>query len=273
MKLPSKSSPHSLSTTLIFVGTLLILVNATGFFYYTQVSVTDENLLDDLPVSITEEVFWENAYKREDEHLETYVQRFAELVSKKMLLIDPKYTKPTVFENWILWIYSNLKGEYEWSNTKRAVRLGGGYCSQHAIVFNNILREQDIQSRIVKLGGHVVNEVLIKGKWRVYDSDYNVVFDASLKDLENDPNQVFEGYVRAGRPKEEARYWQNVFATDADNWHYKKTRTYRDEKYYIEVASLYLVWIVPILLILLGAAMRFSVVADRDRPVPDHEGK
>ena len=79
--------------------------------------------------------------------------------------------------------------------------------------------------------------------------------------------------MRAGRPKEEARYWQNVFATDADNWHYKKTRTYRDEKHYIEVASLYLVWIVPILLILLGAAMRFSVVADRDRPVPDHEGK
>jgi hypothetical protein len=259
MKPTTKISLHVFSNTLIFAGTILVLVNIIGYLHYTTVSIKDAHLLDDSPTTIPEEVFWENAYRRANEPLELYLQRLAELVSKRMLLIDGKYTKPTIAENWILWVYSNFKGSYEWSNTKKAVRLGGGFCSQHAIVFNNILREQKIQSRIIKLGGHVINEVLINGEWKVYDSDYNVVFNASLKDLEDDSIHVYHAYVRAGRPEDEAKHWQKVFATDADNWHYKNTRTYRDEKYYIEVASLYLVWVIPVTLILLGTGIRKRV--------------
>jgi hypothetical protein len=251
MKRTKNNSLHIFSITLIIIGTTLILFNVIGYFHYTTVSINDPHLEDDFPTTIPEEVFWDNAYRRDNEPLEQYLQRLAELVSKRMLLIDGKYTKPTIFENWILWIYSNYKGYYEWSNTKKAVRLGGGYCSQHAIVFNNILREQKIQSRIIKLGGHVVNEVLINGEWKVYDSDYNVVFNASLKDLENDSIHVYRSYVDAGRPEDEAKHWQKVFASDADNWHYKKTRTYAEEKYYIEGASLYLAWVIPVILILL----------------------
>jgi hypothetical protein len=259
MKPTRKYSLDFFSNTLIFAGTILILFNVIGYFHYTTVSVKDTHLEDDFPTTIPEEEFWENAYRRTNEPLDLYLQRLAELISKRMLLIDGKYTKPTIFENWILWIYSHSIGYYEWSNTKRAVRLGGGHCSQHAIIFNNILREQKIQSRIIKLGGHVLNEVLNNGKWRVYDSDYNVVFNASLKDLENDSIRVYQAYVLAGRPEDEAKHWQKVFATDADNWHYKKTRTYSDEKYYIEVAALYLVWVIPVILILFGAGMRKRV--------------
>lgn len=121
------------------------------------------------------------------------------------------------------------------------------------------MREQGIQSRIIKLGGHVLNEVLIDGEWKVYDADYNVVFDVSLKELENNSIKVYQAYLRAGRPEDEAKHWQNVFATDADNWHYKKTRTYREEEYYIEVAALYLVWVIPVILILPGIGMRKPV--------------
>lgn len=259
MNLITKKTLHAFSSILIVVGTLLLLFNVIGIFHYETVEIDDPHLLDDSPTTVPEELFWDNAYRRINEPIDAYLQRLTELISRRMLLIDPQYTKPTIFENWILWIYSKMIGYYEWSDTKRAVRLGGGYCSQHAIVLNNILREQDIPSRIIKLGGHVLNEVLINGAWKVYDSDYNVIFNASLKELENDSVRVYEAYLGAGRPEDEAKQWQKVFATDADNWHYRKTSIYREEKYYIEVAALYLVWIIPSIMILVGIGMRRHV--------------
>jgi hypothetical protein len=256
MKLTTEQFPRIVANMLIVAGIVLLLFNTIGFFYYTTVDIDDPHLLDDSPVTMGEDVFWENAYRRSNEPVEPYLRRLTELVSRKMLLIDQQYTKPTIFENWILWIYSKFLGYYEWSDTKKAVRLGGGYCSQHAIVFNNILRDQDIQSRIIKLGGHVLNEVLIDGNWRVYDPDFNVVFRASLKELEDNPVKAYQAYLLAGRPEAEAKQWEKLFATDADNWHYKKTSTYRGEKYYIEVAALYLIWIIPPILILIGVRMR-----------------
>jgi predicted membrane protein len=261
MRSSDRSSLHTISFVFLFLGAVLVLLNLIGYYHYKSVTVKDPQLLDDSPTTISEEEFWQNAYRKTNEPLGLYLQRLTELVSKRTLLIDSKYTKPTIFENWILWVYSHYMGYYEWINTKKAVRLGGGYCSQHAIIFNNILREQKIQSRILELGGHVLNEVLVDREWNVYDPDYNVVFNASLKELENDPEQVYQAYARVGRPEDEAKHWQNVFATDADNWHYKKTRTYRDEKYYIEAAALYLVWVIPVILIVLGIGIRKRCVA------------
>lgn len=248
----------ALARALILLGVVLVLFNIVGYFLYTKVNSDDEHLLDAYPLNISEKEFWDGAYRKNGEALEEYLRRFTKLVSERMLRIEPTYAKPTVFENWILWIYSNIKDDYEWSDTKRAVRLGGGYCSQHAIVFNNLLREQDIESRILGLQGHVVNEVLVNGGWKVYDSDYNVVFDATLQDLENDPYPVYQAYIGLGASDDTAKLFQEAFATEADNFRYKKTRAYREEKYHIEVAALYLVWVIPVFLILVGIRLRYS---------------
>ena len=240
------------SALFIATGVLLLMINLIGRFHYTTIDAGSDHLMDDIPRSVTEQEFWRNAFQREAESLEEYLDRFTELVGKRMLRIDSRYTQPTFFENWILWLYAKNLTHYEWSDTERAVRLGGGYCSQNAIVFNNVLRDQDINSRIIQLGGHVLNEVLVNGKWRVYDSDFRVVFHASLRELEQRPERVYEAYLRAGRSASEAENWKKIFASDADNWHYKKTRLYREEKYVIEVAALYLIWILPVVLIFMG---------------------
>ncbi|VAW76153.1 hypothetical protein MNBD_GAMMA13-32 [hydrothermal vent metagenome] len=236
----------------IFIGVTLILFNIIGYFYYTEITVNNKYLLDTEPRTISEKEFWNGAYKINNETLEVYLYRLTELVSKRMLRIDSKHTKPKIFENWILWIYAITKGYYEWSDTKRAIKLGGGFCSQHAIVFNNLLRKQGIKSRILGLQGHVVNETLINGQWKVYDPDYNIVFNATLQDLENNPTQAYQTYLASGAPDSTAKNFEQAFATEADNFRYKKTVAYRGEKYYIEITSLYLVWIIPILLILSG---------------------
>ena len=238
------------------MGLILFLVNVIGIFNYKTISNKHSMLLDDKPRVVSEKEFWKNVFKNDKENEELYVKRLTKLVSDRMLLIDPKYAKPTFFENWILWIFSQHLGYYEWLDTKKAVRLGGGFCSQHAIVFNSILRKQGFDSRILGVTGHVLNEVLIEGKWKVFDSDYNVVFDASLKELENEPNRIYQAYKNAGRPEKEARNWQKVIGTEADNWHFKSSNLYDVKVYVIETASFFLIWFFPIMFIIIGCFVR-----------------
>ena len=253
------------STLLMLTGFILILFNVIGMFHYTEISRNNDHLLDTNPENISAEEFWENAYRNSDEPLQEYLTRITQLISDRMLRIDGAQTKPTIFENWILWAYSNYKGYYEWGDTHRAVKRGGGFCSQHAIVLNNLLREQDIEARILGLQGHVVNEVLVNGRWNVYDSDYNVTFYATLQELENDPSRIYQVYLDADATEETARAFQAAFATADNNFRYKKTRAYREEKHYIESAALYLVWVIPIFLILLAISLRIT----SSRSAPD----
>jgi len=208
-----KSTLNIISRASLIIGSILLAVNIIGFFLYTTIKDTNEYILDDHRRTVSEQEFWEQAYINNNEDLVKYTRRLTALISNRIIYIDPKHAKPTFFENYILWIYSRYKNSYEWKNTKMAIRLGGGFCSQHALTFDNILKEQEIESRIVGLTGHVINEVLINGEWKSYNSDYNVVFNKSIKELETAPKQVYEIYTKAGRPESEARHWQEVFGS------------------------------------------------------------
>lgn len=240
----------------IVAGFILFVINLIGMFVYTEINESNEHVTDQYPRTIDENEFWDNAYKKEGESIESYVGRLTQLVSNRMLLIKPQYTKPTIFENWILWMWAQKEGYYEWTDTKKAVRMGGGFCSQHAIVFNNILRDQNIESRILALEGHVLNEVKIDGAWRVYDPDYNVYFKDSLRTLENNPHKVYVAYRESGLSEDQAKYIQEIFQTHADNWHYLTSIRYSPRQYFFEKASFILIWAIPTALLLLGVVFK-----------------
>ena len=241
------------SGAILFVlGTILFVVDIIGVVHYTTIENSNPDLLDDSARTISEHDFWKEAYRKGNEPIINYLARLTNLVSDRMLLINPKHAKPTLFENWILWAYSQYIGHYEWKKTERAIRLGGGFCSQHAIVFDNILKEQGIESRLLGLNGHVLNEILVDGKWRIYDPAYNVVFADSLKKLEDSPEKVFSAYKNAKRPEEEAKHWEKVFSSAEDNWHFKSSKHYSVIGYAIEITSFYLVWAIPLLMISIG---------------------
>ncbi len=237
------------------LGVLLLIVNVAGFFYYTEVPEDHPAREDDFPRLVSEEAeFWEAAKKGADETPAVYAGRMARLVSDRFVKIDPAHVKPTFFENWILWGIARNRGRYEWFNLRRAVRAGGGYGSQHAMVFNGLMRRAGLTSRILGVGGHVLNEVLIDGQWRVYDPDYNVVFTDSLSDLVRAPEKITRAYVAAGRPVEEAKHWREVLASPADNWHYPSRKLYDVKGYLVETAALYLVWLIPLAFLLISGA-------------------
>ncbi len=250
------NSIKKLSNILFSVGVILIGINFIGFFYYTKIDQQNKNVYDAVPRTVSEEEFWQNSYIKPHENEVQYVTRLTKLISDRMLLINSQYTKPSFFENYILWAIAEYQGGYEWSDTKKAVRMGGGYCSQHAIILNNILSEQDFNTRILGLNGHVLNEVFLEGKWRVFDPDFNVTFDLSIKELEANPHIVFEKYKAIGRPDKEARHWQEVFASADNNWHYRNSISYGIKKTLIEIISFYLIWIIPITLIFISVLIR-----------------
>lgn len=54
--------------------------------------------------------------------------------------------------------------------------VGFGLCDDSASVFSILAREAGFDARVWGLGGHVVAEVLIDGKWGMFDPDYGVFF-------------------------------------------------------------------------------------------------
>lgn len=240
------------ANVLIMIGLAIVAINITGFFVFTTIDGNEPGA-PPADIQISEEEFWAKAYKKKGEPIRDYVKRLTGLIDKRMIAIDPTYAKPTFFENWILWSRARRIGYHEWLDSEKAIRLGGGYCSQHAIVMDNILDEQGIESRILGLNGHVLNEVLIDGEWYVADPNYNVTFDASLAELEDNPFKVYQAYREAGLPEQTARHWQDVFGTAADNWHFRSSLAYGSMVYFLqEKASLLLIWLVPAALIGIG---------------------
>ncbi|MAE71029.1 MAG: hypothetical protein CME06_11255 [Gemmatimonadetes bacterium] len=237
---------------LFATGAALLGTNLLGFVHHTEIENGDWVVFDSRPRTLSADEFWEEARRGPDESEDSYVRRLTDLISDRFLLADSAHTKPTFFENWLLWNRARSRGEYEWTDTRRAVRLGGGFCSQHAIVFDNILNDQGIESRILALSGHVVNEARIDERWRVCDPDYGIVFDHSLEALERSPETVYEVYRAWGRPHDEAEGWREIFATRDDNTAYESAVDYRGDDASFERAALYLVWIVPIALLAAG---------------------
>ena len=258
-----EKAKHILQFVTIGTGIILMVSNFIGIFIFTTIKNGNSHLIETSEKNISEKQFWNDAYKKSNESVKAYVERLTRLVSDRMRLCDAKYAKPTFYENWILWIYSQYMGKYEWIDTKKAVRLGGGLCSQHAIVFNNILREQNIESRILGLNGHVLNEVLIDRKWKVYDPDFNVIFNESLKQLEDNSDRVYQAYRMAGGTHEESKYLEKIFASHEDNWHFRTSKCFAMKTYMIETISIYLIWVIPILLIVLGFIVRRILIKNR----------
>jgi hypothetical protein len=260
MKLNIIKNLRKTANGFVMVGLMLMVINIIDLFHYTRIDGDEIENINDRPRTVSEQEFWDNAYKQEGESDKEYSERLTALIDHRMIAVDPEFAIPTFFENWILWLRSQFVVQHEWVNTNKAIRLGGGFCSQHAIVLDNLLDEQGIESRILSLGGHVINEILINGKWKVHDSNYNIVFDKSLNELENNPNLVYEAYLKAGNTESLATKLQDIYSTAENNWHFRNSRDYSSAIYFFfEKIAIKLIWFIPVFLVILGLLTRFWI--------------
>lgn len=243
----------------LLAGLVLILLNLIGFFYYKTINNSLMNKVstsDPYPSVITADQFWKKAFKEPSETTDGYATRLTSLISHRITNIHAKYMNqmyPTFSENWILWLWSIKHGHHEWIDTYMAVRSGVGYCSQHSIIFNNLMRTQGINSRIIAINGHVLNEVYIpeKKKWTVFDPNFNVTLPFSLQECEDPRNSqsILNIYNNAEAPASGSAKIINFFLTTEDNYNYKHSQSYQPRLSCIEKFSFLLKWLIPLILI------------------------
>ena len=79
--------------------------------------------------------------------------------------------------------------------------IGNGVCDDLAIVLSNLWKNLGFNSRVWSLGGHVVPEVEINGKWQMYDPTYQVYYInsenevAGVEELSKTPSMIRDPYT------------------------------------------------------------------------------
>ncbi|MGD2014329.1 MAG: hypothetical protein PVG26_04475 [Desulfobacterales bacterium] len=247
-----------ISVVCILAALVLFSINIIGLYRYTTVENGNPLILANDERTLSEGEFWQLAERRDGESDEDYAARMTHAISDRILLMEPKYLKPTFFQNWILWLDTRNEKKYEWSDSQQAIRTGGGYCSQHAIIFNNLLEANGVDAQILGLSGHVVNQAFIDGKWRVYDPDYDVIMSHSLEEVEQRAELAYIAYKNAGQTDSRARGWAEIYSSADNNSVYENTRSYKGRAAFeYEKAALLWIWLLPSLLLAIGLVLYF----------------
>jgi hypothetical protein len=88
-----------------------------------------------------------------------------------------------------------------WSERGRwrsAIRMGVGFCSQHAIAISDYLREKGVEARPFGLAGHVVARVQAPGGEWILDPDYALVIPRSIEEAGADFEGTRDAYLAVG---------------------------------------------------------------------------
>lgn len=129
-------------------------------------------------------------------------------------------------------VYHNvpLDPTAKWVNEPSTVinSLGWGFCSQVASSYVRIARAAGYEARVHGLTGHVVPEIKIDGRWRVYDPDLAVYYRsrdnelAGVQELESDSTLISEPtdplLDPASYPQPYSQYVADIYSSAADNF-------------------------------------------------------
>ena len=98
-----------------------------------------------------------------------------------------------------------------------------GGCGQYAIVFTSLCLVSGIKSRIIAIennsgSGHILSEVLLGDKWKVFDPHFNIYYNYSAWDLHNNKKLIT-------KPLEHVEFFRTL---------YDNIRIEYSENYYLE---------------------------------------
>ena len=153
--------------------------------------------------------------------------------------------------------YSGLEfyERYHFADYKRSLKRGIGVCGDHSMILSEILREKGIQNSIVAFDGHVVVEANIEGSLWTLDPDFGVVIKSSFQSVKHQPGLIKSAYGGEGYSDSEIRALVSTYVNGHPK-HFDGVRHFITKRYYFEQVSYYLIWLIPVLLILLAIYIR-----------------
>lgn len=167
-----------------------------------------------------------------------------------------------ITENWLQWLggkcYPPLS---RIQSTKRLLANQLANCSERAQILKSLAETAGLSCRFVGLNGHVVLEVKQGGRWVVADPGYDVVFSASLSDLEQPTAApgIRARLLAAGYAPETVENYLAIVQSPGDNVVLPVGSALSPRLYRAEIACAWLAWLFPLGSILCG--LRLSSLA------------
>ena len=255
-----------MKTFMLLAGMLLLINNIIGLFLplrnegiYHEKNTGFEN-----DITLTEEQLYK-VINTDIANREKYILQLNKAINKGIAHywndngIDRYNLRVPIYENYLLYfasyIYPKIFRKYEYSHYDKAIERGIGLCSQHAIIISEILNEKGIESKIIRLSGHVVSTALVnkeKNLWWILDPDYGVVIKADISKVEDNPEIVRNYYQNNGFDKKTVENLINIYDKDGntviDSVRSVSQITSYAFNYYVEIFTYIVIWIFPILL-------------------------
>ncbi|MDX8466849.1 hypothetical protein RFM26_14240 [Mesorhizobium sp. VK23B] len=152
----------------------------------------------------------DDLYRGPDEPMQAYLDRLTKAVAAGVVhywtegdswaAADTRYTRISVFDNYLLWMLSfqpqyreNLQN-YEFVTPRKALDRGYGFCSQVSKIVYSVLADQGIDATIYSVPEHTV----VESNGNVLDSDYGVFVPHPLVDIQQDPSIIDSYYAQFG---------------------------------------------------------------------------
>lgn len=225
------------------------IYNENNTLFKNDIILNEEQLLDSLSDNIMSDKMFAI---RANEAINNGIAHFwsDEGISKYNLRIP-------FSENYILFIASYLKPsafeKYEYCDYQKAIERGVGLCSQHSIILSEILKTNNIESKILNLSGHVVLTANIDKKndiWWVFDPDYGVVIKHEIEQIEKKPEKIGQYYSEKGYNYDQIKQLISIYGPDGNSIKNDIIEYSGKKKYYFEKISYIAIWVFPLLLFL-----------------------
>jgi len=188
-------------TGFILIGLAILALNTWGLFRGNKYlkSISQENQenpifgrtkkIDDLSLL--------NRHQVESES--EYLERLRLSIGQHMIHYPLNKDSLSFSRNWLLWALratglSYFKF-YEFYDGYKALERGYGFCSQFSIVIWFFLMRAGIKASVLRLQGHIINQVFLEGGLEVLvDADYQIMIPYSLEHVRVNPTLIDQYY-------------------------------------------------------------------------------
>jgi hypothetical protein len=244
----------------------LLLLNLYGLTQSLRPQGLTEDVLrfkeNDLKIELNE---FESQVKRfSNEVEEEYAERLTYVIANGMAHVIWGEYEPTVFnqtipiwENYILYFLGTVLKlpefeRYHFTIPEKSIERGVGLCGDASMLMSELLKREGISNTIITVPGHVMVQVEFEsGEARLFDPDFGVVLQKDISFYRKNSDELVREYnaygyinngelmIRSGLVEEGYQKWKG-----ADHFVTKK--------YYFERLSYFMIWIIPVGILLLA---------------------
>lgn len=245
---------------LLFIGIALLSLNIYGLFQNIRpkIILSDElRFENDLIYNYQQALNLIN--KKVDESELDFSIRVTKVVQGSLAHIHWLRYEPSKFnqivpiwENYFLYFMGKFSGiaefeRYHFTNYKRSLERGIGICGDASMVLFQVLKQNNIDNQIVSFPGHVIIETT---SGNILDPDFGVFVPFSIHDIQQSPDLITEYYEQQGYSKKEINNLKKIYKSNYKKWH--GVKQFLTKKYYFEIITYFLKWILPIILIIIS---------------------